>query len=187
MRHWLATAADQQRTRLAQALRRALLDGRFPAPDDGGGDDARAATVRVDLSFLRANDLAGLIWESVDRFDHPLTAYETNRDYRGCTLRFRWQSDGVLPLDAVNGPTLTIEGRDASGTFRGWYVRLWNYAVGSRRPTRSSRSTSTRWPAASSPAASRCSPATSTGCSSRSSPPATPGPTRRCRRRSTPR
>ena len=36
----------------------------------------------------------------------------------------------MLPLDAVNGPTLTIEGRDAAGTARAWYVRLWNYAVG---------------------------------------------------------
>ena len=37
----------------------------------------------------------------------------------------------MLPLDAVNGPTLTIEGRDAAGAPRAWYVRLWNYAEGS--------------------------------------------------------
>src|SRR3546814_5396743 len=36
----------------------------------------------------------------------------------------------MMPLDAVNGPTLTIEGRDANGAARSWYVRLWNYAVG---------------------------------------------------------
>ena len=36
----------------------------------------------------------------------------------------------MLPLDAVNGPVLTIEGRDAAGEARAWYVRLWNYAVG---------------------------------------------------------
>ena len=36
----------------------------------------------------------------------------------------------MLPLDAINGPTLTIEGRDASGVARAWYVRLWNYAIG---------------------------------------------------------
>lgn len=36
-----------------------------------------------------------------------------------------------MPLDAINGPTLTIEGRDASGQARSWYVRLWNYAQGS--------------------------------------------------------
>lgn len=46
-------------------------------------------------------------------------------------MRFRWRSAGVVPLDAVNGPTLTIEGRDAGGTPRAWYVRLWNYASGS--------------------------------------------------------
>jgi uncharacterized protein (TIGR02217 family) len=35
-----------------------------------------------------------------------------------------------MPLDAVNGPTLTIEGRDQAGNARSWYVRLWNYAQG---------------------------------------------------------
>jgi hypothetical protein len=34
-------------------------------------------------------------------------------------------------LDQVNGPTLTIEGRDATGAARTWYVRLWNFAIGS--------------------------------------------------------
>lgn len=87
-------------------------------------------TLRVDAVFYRANDLAGLIWASEDRFDHPLLGYETARDYRGLTLRFRWRSAGLMPLDAVNGPTLTIEGRDAAGQPRAWYVRLWNYAVG---------------------------------------------------------
>ncbi|KQN19385.1 hypothetical protein ASE86_12920 [Sphingomonas sp. Leaf33] len=89
-------------------------------------DDA----LRVDAVFYRRNDLAGLIWEAEDRHDHPLLAYETARDFRACRLRFRWRSGGILPLDAVNGPTLTIEGRDAAGHPRAWYVRLWNYAVG---------------------------------------------------------
>lgn len=80
--------------------------------------------------FYRQDDLAGLIWESEDVRDHPLLRYETGRDYRGCRLSFRWRSSGVLALDAVNGPTLTIEGRDASGAARTWYVRLWNYASG---------------------------------------------------------
>ena len=47
-----------------------------------------------------------------------------------CRLAFRWRSAGVMPLDAANGPTLTIEGRDESGAARTWYVRLWNHAVG---------------------------------------------------------
>ncbi|MBA4048269.1 MAG: TIGR02217 family protein, partial [Sphingomonas sp.] len=51
-------------------------------------------------------------------------------DFRDCVLSFRWRSAGLIPLDAVNGPTLTIEGRDADGAPRAWYVRLWNYAEG---------------------------------------------------------
>jgi uncharacterized protein (TIGR02217 family) len=88
------------------------------------------ASLRVDAVFYKADDLAGVIWEAEDRFDHPLLKYETSRDFRDCRLRFRWQSSGVMALDAINGPTLTIEGRDAAGVARSWYVRLWNYAVG---------------------------------------------------------
>ncbi|MES2303824.1 MAG: DUF2460 domain-containing protein, partial [Pseudomonadota bacterium] len=86
--------------------------------------------LRVDAVFQKADDLVGLIWESEDKWDHPLLSYETRRDYSRLTLSFRWRSAGILPLDAVNGPTLTIEGRDASGNARAWYVRLWNYATG---------------------------------------------------------
>lgn len=93
-----------------------------------GGDGHSLA---VTASFLRENDLVGLIWESEDRHAHPAHARETNTDYSGCVLRFRWRSAGLIPLDAVNGPTLTIEGKDGQGTQRSWYVRLWNYASGS--------------------------------------------------------
>lgn len=84
----------------------------------------------VEAEFLRLGDLVGLIFESVDRYAHPAHARETNQDYSRCTLSFQWQSSGARGLDAINGPTLTIEGRDNSGTERSWYVRLWNYADG---------------------------------------------------------
>jgi uncharacterized protein (TIGR02217 family) len=96
-------------------------------PGETGAPDA----LRVETVFYNRHDLAGLIWEAEDRWDHPLLAYETRRDFRHCVLRFRWRSHGVKPLDALHGPTLTIEGRDAAGNPRAWYVRLWNYAVGS--------------------------------------------------------
>ncbi|MBA3940517.1 MAG: TIGR02217 family protein [Sphingopyxis sp.] len=86
--------------------------------------------LRVEAVFYRKQDLAGLIWEAEDRWDHPLLAYETKRDFRHTQLLFRWRSGGVKPLDALHGPTLTIEGRDAAGNPRAWYVRLWNYAEG---------------------------------------------------------
>ncbi len=103
----------------------------FPRPMMAALTNPAPATARVDVLFLRRGDLAGLIWWSEDRYSHPLLAYATERDYRGCVLRFRWRAGpGLLPLDAVNGPTLTIEGRDAGGVPRTWYVRLWNYATG---------------------------------------------------------
>ena len=91
--------------------------------------DGRGVT--VEAHFLRRGDLVGLIYESEDRYAHPARARATRRDYSHAKLSFRWKSSGLIALDALNGPTLTIEGRDASGMARSWYVRLWNYASGS--------------------------------------------------------
>lgn len=132
MHWWLASAADQGRTRWVRRFdpRWWLVD--FPRPMMASVVTEGPETLVVDLEFQRRCDLAGLIWESADRFSHPLCALETRRDYRGLEWQFRWQASGaVLPLDAVNGPVLTIEGRDASGQPRTWFVRLWNYASGS--------------------------------------------------------
>lgn len=103
----------------------------FPRPMMASVVSTAHDALRVDCSFHHEGELAGLIWESEDRLDHPLLAYATQRDYARCILRFRWRSNGILPLDGPNGPTLTIEGRDAAGNPRSWYVRLWNYASGS--------------------------------------------------------
>jgi uncharacterized protein (TIGR02217 family) len=102
----------------------------FPRPMMAGVTTTGAHSLRVNAVFYRQDDLAGLIWEVEDRLDHPLLHYETARDFRQCRLSFRWRSGGVKPLDAVDGPTLTIEGRDSAGSPRAWYVRLWNYAQG---------------------------------------------------------
>ncbi|WP_428969634.1 DUF2460 domain-containing protein [Sphingomonas sp. Xoc002] len=102
----------------------------FPRPMMAAVVATAPDALRIDAIFYRADDLAGLIWESADRHDHPLLRYDTVRDYRDCRLRFRWRSGGIKPLDARHGPTLTIEGRDESGKARAWYVRLWNYATG---------------------------------------------------------
>ncbi|PTD16975.1 DUF2460 domain-containing protein [Sphingomonas fennica] len=102
----------------------------FPRPMLAAVTNPAPDALRIDATFLRRNDLAGIIWAAADDGSHPLLAYETARDFRGCRLRFRWRSAGVAPLDAVHGPVMTIEGRDAAGHARAWYVRLWNYAEG---------------------------------------------------------
>lgn len=85
----------------------------------------------VTAEFLRKGDLVGLIWASEESQAHPAHARETSRDYSRCVLSFHWESSGVVALDSVNGPTLTIEGTDDAGVPRVWLVRLWNYAEGS--------------------------------------------------------
>ena len=92
---------------------------------------ATAHQLSVEARFLRMGDLVGLIWSSVDVGAHPAQARATSKNYSGCKLSFRWQSTGLMALDVTNGPTLTIEGRDALGAAKIWLVRLWNYAVGS--------------------------------------------------------
>ncbi len=131
MAHWLADGAGVDRiTGWMSRFDPRFWTVNFPRPMMAGVTTAGDDALRVDAVFYRRDDLAGLIWESADTHDHPLLRYETARDYRGCVLSFRWRSAGVLALDAVHGPTLTIEGRAADGSPRAWYVRLWNYANG---------------------------------------------------------
>ncbi|MEP7350527.1 MAG: DUF2460 domain-containing protein [Sphingorhabdus sp.] len=130
MPYWLC---DQRRAQHATPVMR--FDPRFwtvnfPRPMMASVVTTGAESLRADAVFYRSDDLAGLIWDSEDLWDHPLLAYATNRDYRRLAVSFRWRSQGIMPLDAINGPTLTISGRDAAGQPKSWYVRLWNYASG---------------------------------------------------------
>ena len=130
MAYWLCRSRRDQASSHVQRFDPRFWTVNFPRPMMASVVTTAPDALRVDLQFHDRDALAGLIWESEDRFDHPLLAYATDRDYSRTTLRFRWRSSGVKPLDAVHGPTLTIEGRDATGGARNWYVRLWNYAIG---------------------------------------------------------
>jgi hypothetical protein len=120
MGHWLARGGAAARRGFVKRFDPRLWTVNFPRPMMASVVTIAADALRVDAVFYRGSDLAGLIWESEDRHDHPLLAYETARDFRRCTLAFRWRSAGLMPLDAVNGPTLTIEGRDEAGAEEGW-------------------------------------------------------------------
>lgn len=136
MAFWLADRREGQESDWIQRFDPRFWTVNFPRPMMAGVISTAPDALRVDLAFLRRCDLAGLIWDSADTLDHPLLAYETQADYDGATLTFHWHSAGVIPLDQVNGPTLTIEGHDAAGLPRTWYVRLWNYAQGSPEDAR---------------------------------------------------
>jgi uncharacterized protein (TIGR02217 family) len=130
MAFWLASKRVGQQGDWIQRFDPRFWTVDFPRPTMASVVTTGPDSLRVELEFHHADALAGLIWESADRFDHPLLAYDTDRDYSRTTLSFRWRSGGILPLDAVHGPTLTVEGRDAADAPRTWYVRLWNYAAG---------------------------------------------------------
>lgn len=129
MGHWLAPAAAAKVFGHLKRFDARFWSVNFPRPMMASVVTTGPDSLRVDAVFYEADDLAGLIWEAEDRFDHPLLAYKTDRDFRSCRLRFRWRSSGIKGLDAIDGPTLTM-GRDAAGQPRSWYVRLWNYATG---------------------------------------------------------
>ena len=136
MAHWLCSARTVQVEGFVSRFDPRFWTVDFPRPMMASVVTTVPDALRVDTVFYKADDLAGVIWAAEDRFDHPLLQYETSRDFRDCRLRFRWRSAGVMALDAINGPTLTIEGRDAAGVARAWYVRLWNYAVGTPEDAR---------------------------------------------------
>lgn len=128
---YLATKADQGRTNWVKRFRRSLWTVDFPRPMMAAAHLVENEGLRLELDFLTRADLVGMIWSCEDRWSHPLLAYATDRDLRGCKLAFEYVAGpGVMPLDAVNGAVLTVEGRDAGGMPRTWYVRLSNYATG---------------------------------------------------------
>ncbi|WP_323810048.1 DUF2460 domain-containing protein [Sphingobium baderi] len=128
--YWLAKERGGQETRFMKRFAPTHWTVNFPRPMMAGVVTTAPDALRVDAVFYGSGDLAGLIWEAEDKWSHKLLAYETARDFRDCVLRFRWRSGGLRRLDQTHGPTLTIEGRDAEGHARSWYVRLWNYANG---------------------------------------------------------
>ena len=130
MGHWLAPPGAAKAYSWVKRFDARYWTVDFPRPMMASVATTGPNALRIEAVFYRKDDLAGLIWEAADRWDHPLLRYETARDFRTCRLGFRWQSAGVKALDAVHGPTLTIEGRDSEGAARSWFVRLWNYAEG---------------------------------------------------------
>lgn len=130
MAFWLARERRAQESSFIQRFDPRFWTVNFPRPAMASVVTTGPDSLRVDVELHHRGELIGLIWDSADTLDHPLLAYETDRDYAHTTLSFRWQSEGVIPLDLPNGPTLTIEGRDAAGAPRTWFVRLWNYAQG---------------------------------------------------------
>ena len=130
MPHYLAAARTVQVEDVLTRFDPRFWTVNFPRPAMASVTTIGPDALRVDAVFYNAGDLVGLIWEAEDRYDHPLLAYETSRDFRACRLSFRWRSGGVVALDEVNGAVLTIEGRDAGAAAFTAYVRLWNYASG---------------------------------------------------------
>ncbi len=129
--YWLATQEDQAQISYIRRFSPRYWTVNFPRPMMASMVTTGYDSLAIDLVFYRYEDLCGLIWDTVDTIDHPFHQYATNRDYSHSVLSFRWQSVNVKALDILHSPTLTIEGRDQNGLARTWYVRLWNYAVGS--------------------------------------------------------
>lgn len=137
MQHYLARKTDQVRTKWIKRFAPPYWTVDFSRPMMAAVTMLGRNGLRVDLDFLTKGDLAGLIWDSEDRWSHPLLAYATDKDYRGTQLSFDWVAGpGAMPLDVPHGATLTIEGRDEAGVSRNWYVRLWNYASGTPKNAR---------------------------------------------------
>ncbi len=130
MAFWLASKRDGQDSDWIKRFDPRFWTVNFPRPMIASVVNTADDALRVDAVFYRKGDLAGLIWDSADGLDHPLLAYATDKDYSRTTLKFRWRSGGIIALDQLNSPTLTIEGKDASGAPHFWFVRMWNYAVG---------------------------------------------------------
>nr|WP_156874266.1 DUF2460 domain-containing protein [Sphingorhabdus lutea] len=131
MSYWLCKERSVQDKNVLMRFDPKYWSVNFPRPMMASVVTTAPDAMRVEHIFYHKNEICGLIWNSEDEWDHSLLSYTTNRDYRHVTLKFHWKSHGIVALNAVNGPVLTIEGRDAAGNAMSYYVRLWNYAQGS--------------------------------------------------------
>ena len=125
MAFWLADQREGQASDWIQRFDPRFWTVNFPAPNGRiryhDGHDG----FRVDANFLRKQDLAGLIWESVDRHRPPAARLShPAATTRAASLRSAGTRPGSFRSTLPNGPTFTIEGRDESGAPRTWYVRL---------------------------------------------------------------
>ena len=89
MAFWLASKRDGQQADWIQRFDPRFWTVDFPRPMMASVVTTGPDSLRVTLEFHHANALAGLIWDSTDRFDHPLLGYDTDRDYSRTMLRFR--------------------------------------------------------------------------------------------------
>ena len=92
MPFWLARDRKGQHSDYIQRFDPRFWTINFPRPMMASVVTTAPDALRVDCTFFHEGELAGLIWESEDRLDHPLIGYETQRDYAHCVLRFRWRS-----------------------------------------------------------------------------------------------
>ena len=91
MGHWLAPAGSAKTLGHVKRFDARYWTVNFPRPMMASVVTIAADALRVDALFYRRDDLAGLIWEAEDRWDHGLLAYETARDFRRSRLAFRWR------------------------------------------------------------------------------------------------
>ena len=110
MAFWLAGQRDGQEAEWIQRFDPRFWTVDFPRPMMASVVTTAADALRIELEFHHANALAGLIWDSVDRFDHPLLAYDTDRDYSRTTLSFRWRSGGVVAPSPAGGGWVGVGG-----------------------------------------------------------------------------
>lgn len=86
MAFWLSAKREGQDTDWIQRFDPRFWTVNFPRPMMAAVIATAPDALRIDAEFLREGDLAGLIWESADRFDHPLLAYDTDRNYERATI-----------------------------------------------------------------------------------------------------
>ena len=85
MAFWLAKTREGQHSDFIQRFDPRFWTVNFPRPMTAAVVTTAPDALRVDAVFLRKADLAGLIWDSEDRLDHPLLARALPH----------WQQEGI--------------------------------------------------------------------------------------------
>ena len=97
----------------------------FPRPAIAAVTNATTGGLKISCGWVQSDDLVQIVWDTVDVWDHPWASYSMSSNYSTSTITFQVTIDSsMIPFDAVNGLTMTIETPAGSN-----YVQLWSYRV----------------------------------------------------------
>ena len=128
MAHWLCAARNGQEHDHIQRFDPRFWTVNFPRPMMASVVTIAPDALRLTCEFHHAGELAGLIWESEDRLDHPLHRYATDRDRGSLERQFERDKEELRDL-GVPLETFDAQGAENDTKFQRYRIPADRYQL----------------------------------------------------------